>query len=75
MWGCPSDSVPRLAAPDSHAGLPNSAAGATGIGSRQSHVPARDKRYNDYFCATNSLARLSSGRVEFDPSQTFSSSA
>jgi len=29
----------------------------------------------DYFCATNSFARLSSGRVEFDPSHTFSSSA
>ena len=29
----------------------------------------------DYFCATNSLARLSSGRVEFDPSQTFSNRA
>ena len=27
-----------------------------------------------YFCATNSLARLSSGLVEFDPSQTFNSS-
>jgi hypothetical protein len=30
---------------------------------------------DSYFCATNSLARLNSGRVEFDPSQTFSSSA
>jgi hypothetical protein len=28
-----------------------------------------------YFCATNCLARLSSGRVEFEPSQTFSNSA
>jgi hypothetical protein len=28
-----------------------------------------------YFCATNSRALLNSGRVEFDPSQTFSNSA
>jgi hypothetical protein len=28
-----------------------------------------------YFCATNCFARLSSGRVEFEPSQTFSNSA
>jgi hypothetical protein len=28
-----------------------------------------------YFCATNCLARLSSGRVEFEPSQIFSNSA
>jgi hypothetical protein len=28
-----------------------------------------------YFCATNCLALLNSGRVEFDPSQTFNSSA
>ncbi len=28
-----------------------------------------------HFCATSSLALLSSGRVEFDPSQTFNSSA
>jgi hypothetical protein len=28
-----------------------------------------------YFCATNARAWLSSGRVEFEPSQTFNSSA
>ena len=35
----------------------------------------RIKRSMDYFCATNSRARLSSGRVELDPSQTFNRSA
>jgi hypothetical protein len=34
-----------------------------------------DSLFVGYFCATNCLARLSSGRAEFEPSQTFSNSA
>jgi len=48
-------------------------------GKMPSRQPAGRRRYRcaptGYFWATSSRARLSSGRVEFDPSQTFSSSA
>jgi hypothetical protein len=36
---------------------------------------AQDDSVGDYFCATSSLARVNSGRVELEPSQTLSRSA
>jgi hypothetical protein len=45
------------------------------IGDMGSFALLRMTSVGNYFCATSSLARLNSGRVEFDPSHTFKSRA